>query len=239
MSLFKDHFLQSLHMNILLIEDEKKIAQSIVEGLACKDHKVTAVNSGEAGVDIFKPHKFEILIIDVLLKKMSGLEALQAIRQVCPVIPAIILSAQSTLTNKLTAFQAGANDYIQKPFFIEELAARVNVYDIKNILSQRIIKNGPLQLDLISRKVTWINTSTILSQKEFSLLEHMMREPGEIFTRSQLLEKIWNIGFDTQTNVVDVCIQRLKKKIMRNCNNDSQSPIESIRGVGYKIKNLI
>jgi DNA-binding response OmpR family regulator len=130
----------------------------------------------------------------------------------------------------------GADDYLPKPFFVEELAA-----SIKAVMYSRApiqideIKVGHLSLDVVSHKVTWFEVTSILSQREFNLLAFLMRSPGHIFSRQQILKHVWEINFDPETNVVDVCVRRIKRKLERG-NQKMASPIESVRGVGYRLK---
>jgi two-component system OmpR family response regulator len=150
--------------------------------------------------------------------------------------PVIILSAKADLQDRLTGFDVGADDYLPKPFFVEELAARIKAVMYRRAPTQiDEIKVGHLSLDVVSHKVTWFEVTSILSQREFNLLAFLMRSPGHIFSRQQILKHVWEINFDPETNVVDVCVRRIKRKLERG-NQKMASPIESVRGVGYRLK---
>lgn len=223
-------------MNILLIEDEHRIAEFVTKGLTVAGYDVRHVDNGEAGLLALEEQEPDLVILDVMLPKMNGFEVLKRIRARQQLTPVIILSAKSDLNDRLTGFDVGADDYLPKPFFVEELVARIRV-----LMKRRgadpasCLVYEDLSLDVVRRKAQWHEVSAILSQREFSLLEYLMRSPGQIYSRKQILEHVWEIHFDPQTNVVDVCIQRIKKKLCRG-NNEHDSPIESVRGVGYRLR---
>jgi DNA-binding response OmpR family regulator len=224
-------------MKILLIEDEKKIAEFVCDGLQRAGFEVAMAKSGEEGFKLLISHVYDALLLDVMLPAMSGLDVLEKIREINIAIPVIILSAKSDIQDKLNGFHLGANDYLPKPFYMEELIARIKIHtQTNNTEPERVQAIGPLQLDLISRKASWHAISTVLSQREFALLEYLMRSPGHIYTRKQILQHVWDIHFDPNTNVVEVCIQRIKSKLMRHAPAKSLAPIETIRGVGYRIR---
>jgi DNA-binding response OmpR family regulator len=148
-----------------------------------------------------------------------------------------VLSAKAELSDRLQGFELGADDYVPKPFFLEELAARIKAVTVRAssepVASEVIVDK--LKLDVVNREVMWHDVRSVLSQREFVLLKYLMRSPGQIFSRKQILQNVWNINFDPQTNLVDACIQRIKRKLLRN-SEDIDSPIESVRGIGYRIR---
>jgi DNA-binding response OmpR family regulator len=149
--------------------------------------------------------------------------------------PVIILSAKADLQDRLIGFDVGADDYLPKPFFVEELAARIKAVMHRKAPAQvEEIKVGHLTLDVVSHKVQWFDVTSILSQREFNLLAFLMRSPGNIYSRQQILKHVWEINFDPETNVVDVCVRRIKRKLERG-SQKMASPIESVRGVGYRL----
>jgi DNA-binding response OmpR family regulator len=167
---------------------------------------------------------------------MDGFELLHKARALGIATPFIVLSAKTDLPDRLHGFDLGADDYLAKPFFIEELIAR-----IRSLLARNASNNeettvvAGITLNRLTRKADWQDQSAVLSQREFMLLDYLMRSPGYIFSRKQILHHVWNISFDPQTNVVDVCVQRIRKKLISDKNSKSVFPIESIRGVGYRI----
>jgi DNA-binding response OmpR family regulator len=167
---------------------------------------------------------------------LNGYDVLRQARDQGVKTPVIILSAKVDLQDRLTGFDVGADDYLPKPFFVEELAARIKAVMHRNEPVQvEEIKVGNLSLDVVSHKVTWFDVTSVLSQREFNLLAFLMRSPGHIYSRQQILKHVWEINFDPETNVVDVCVRRIKRKLERG-SQKMPSPIESVRGVGYRLK---
>lgn len=223
-------------MRILLIEDEPKIASFVCQGLRTCGMKVDHIDNGLDGFQAVLQSQHDLVVLDIMLPGLDGFELLQKIRSMGIATPVIVLSAKTDLPDRLQGFDLGADDYLAKPFFIEELIAR-----IRSLLgrsanhNEDIFSVAGITLNRLTRKADWQDQSTVLSQREFMLLDYLMRSPGYIFSRKQILQHVWNINFDPQTNVVDVCVQRIRKKLISDKNNKSVFPIESIRGVGYRI----
>ena len=222
-------------IKVLLIEDELKIADFVSKGLIATGAQVTHVTDGVTGLRVALEDSHDILVLDIMLPAMNGIELMRELRESGNSRPIIILSAKVDLEDRLESFQKGANDYLPKPFYVEELIARIRALTqrISYDSSDEIVYNN-LKLDLVSRRVDWQGNSTILSPREFSLLGYLMRSPGNIFSRQQILKHVWAIDFDPETNVVDVCVLRIKRKLNRK-NGSPTSPIESVRGVGYRL----
>ena len=219
-------------MKILLIEDELKIADFVLQGFSQVGFVTDHFTQGTIGLKAALTGEYDAIVLDLMLPGMDGIEVLRNIRQSGSAIPVIILTAKGDLSDRLIGFEAGANDYLPKPFYVEELITHKGQ-------DNSMLVVGQLSLDRITRRVQWIDHAMVLSQREFTLLEYLMRTPGHIFTRKQILKHVWAIEFDPQTNVVDVCIQRIKKKLTQTSPKSlAQFPIESIRGVGYKIKTI-
>ncbi len=223
---------------ILLVEDENKIADFVIQGLQIEDYEVEHVSDGVAALDNILKNPYDLILLDVMLPGKSGNEVLQSARAAEVKTPIIMLTAKSELSDKLLGFKSGADDYMSKPFFMEELLARC-----KALLSRNTKPNddtttvGELSLDKVTRRVKWRDSSMVLSQREFTLLEYLMRSPGNVYSRQQIMQFVWGIDFNTQTNIVDVCIQRIRRKLVNTEKNDlSEFPIESIRGIGYRIR---
>jgi DNA-binding response OmpR family regulator len=222
---------------ILLVEDEEKIADFLLRSLTKAGFHVDHEIDGHTGLRRVNQTPYDLLLLDLMLPKLNGLDMLTQMRQNGNAIPVIILSAKGDLNDRLKGFENGADDYLPKPFFVEELVAKMKV-----ILARQQVAPTPqalsashLTLDLISRKARWLDTEVVLSQREFSLLHYLMQTPGHIFSRQQILKNVWNIHFDPETNMVDVCIQRIKRKL-NSSENTPAWPIESVRGVGYRVK---
>ena len=224
-------------MKILLVEDEINIAKFVLEGLNANGFHVTHVSDGLTAQEIVASQKFDVLLLDVMLPGIDGLTLLKFFRQSNNRTPVIFLSAKSELSDRLQGFELGADDYVSKPFFLEELAARIKAVTVRasaQPIEHEVIVDQ-LKLDVLTREVIWQDVRAVLSQREFVLLKYLMRSPGQIFSRKQILENVWQINFDPQTNLVDACIQRIKRKLLRNT-EDVDSPIESVRGIGYRIR---
>ena len=223
-------------LKILLIEDEAKIADFVLKGLADAGFAVTHVNDGEQGLQAILQTDHDLVVLDLMLPKLNGYDVLRQAREQGITTPVIILSAKVDLQDRLTGFDVGADDYLPKPFFVEELAASIKAVLHRHApLQVDAIKVGHLSLDVVSHKVTWFEVTSVLSQREFNLLAFLMRSPGNIYSRQQILKHVWEINFDPETNVVDVCVRRIKRKLERG-SQKVPSPIESVRGVGYRLK---
>jgi DNA-binding response OmpR family regulator len=223
-------------LKILLIEDEHKIAEFVIEGLTAAGYTVTHADDGEKGLDALLLGAHDLVILDLMLPKINGFDVLQRARQGGNTTPVIILSAKVDLSDRLMGFDMGAEDYLPKPFFVEELIARIKVALHRHAPEQvREISVSNLMLDVVNHKVQWFDVTAVLSQREFSLLAFLMRSPGHIYSRQQILKHVWEINFDPETNVVDVCVRRIKRKLERGLNS-RLSPIESVRGVGYRLR---
>lgn len=222
---------------ILLVEDESKIAEFVVHGLTKAGYEVEHVADGVSGLKQIFKDAYDLVLLDIMLPKLNGLELLQQLREDGNTTPVIILSAKVDLNDKLVGFEIGADDYLPKPFYVEELIARMKVILARTQAAapKQILTASHLTLDLVSRRAQWFDVNAVLSQREFTLLEFLMQSPGHIFSRQQILKHVWEISFDPETNVVDVCVQRIKRKLSRS-ENDHSSPIESVRGVGYRVK---
>ena len=226
-------------MNILLIEDESRIADFVSHGLQGAGYQVQHAADGEKGLAMVRECTHAVVVLDAMLPKLDGFELLRQMRQDGITTPVIMLSAKVDLPYRLLGFETGADDYLPKPFFMEELVARVKAllsrHSAQSSSDTQVLKIDALHLNLITRKAHWQDVSAALSPREFSLLEYLMQSPGQIFSRKKILAHVWEIDFDPETKVVDVCIQRIKRKLGRK-NQSAPLPIESVRGVGYRIR---
>jgi len=223
-------------MKILLVEDEIRIAEFVVHGLTGAGFEVDHAPDGKQGLQKAREPGYSAIVLDVMLPELDGFAVLKQLRSDGVDTPVIMLSAKVDLPYRLMGFESGADDYLAKPFFIEELVARIKaVHGRRAAPTVQLLQVGHLSLNLVSRNAYWHDVSANLSPREFSVLEYLMQSPGQIFSRKKILAHVWQIDFDPETNVVDVCIQRLKRKLSRGADS-SPAPIESVRGVGYRIR---
>lgn len=222
-------------MHVLFVEDELKIANFVQIGLKEQGFVVDYCDDGDIAYLKAMNNEYDAIVLDIMLPGKDGLFILKHLRREGRNIPVILLTARNELDDRLEGLNLGADDYIAKPFFVEELVARLHAVVRRSIGErQNLLSVGLLTLDRITREVTCEEQIVELTTREFNLLEYLMRSPGRVFTRTQILEHVWGYDFNPNTNVVDVCIQRIRKKIDRI--NDS-SWIESVRGVGYRFRN--
>lgn len=224
-------------MKTLLVEDEKKIADFICAGFREQGFAVDHCADGNEGFDKACKGVYDVIVLDIMLPGRDGLSILTGLRKAGNATPVILLTARNELGDRLAGLNLGADDYLAKPFFVEELVARIHAL-VRRISGERqnLLTVGDLRLNRISREVTWQGQTVDLTGREFNLIEYLMRSPGRVFTRTQILEHVWDYGFDPSTNIVDVCIQRIRKKI--GLAHDGDSPIESVRGIGYRFRKL-
>ncbi len=219
---------------VLLVEDEVRIADFVIPTLSAAGFDVTHVGDGSDGLAAILEGTHDVVVLDVMLPSMDGFEILARVRDAGDPVPVIILSARGELPDRLLGFKAGADDYLPKPFFVEELIARIRAILARKAGTQSdSVSIGGLSINKISRQANWNDTVAQLSQREFSLLEYLMRAPDHIFSRKQILKHVWGISFNPETNIVDVCIQRIRRKLNRQNGGNGSFPIETIRGVGY------
>ena len=218
-------------MRILVIEDEPRILDFLRLGLEAEGFVVDAADDGAAGLRRALDGSYELVILDLLLPRLDGLRVLSELRQARADVPVLILSARSDLPTKLRGFDLGANDDLAKPFSFDELVARVRVHLRRGVGSTggSRIRAGALQLDLARRQALVDDRTVDLSDREFRLLYHLVCHPGEVVSRERLLSEVWGYSFDPGSNVVDVCVRRLRKKL------GSTEAIETVRNAGYRV----
>lgn len=219
-------------MRILIIEDEPGIAHFLKEGLLEESFAVDVANDGPSGLELATVNdgEYDLILLDWMLPGMSGIEVVRQLRKIGSHVPVIFLTARDTVQDTVFALEMGANDFIKKPFSFEELLARVRVQlRGKQSESSKIVHRN-LVMDLNTHQVFVDNQDVSLTQKEFALLEFLLRNKGKVCTRSRIIEHVWDIHFDYNTSVIDVYINALRKKIDVNANANL---ITTIRGVGY------
>jgi two-component system, OmpR family, copper resistance phosphate regulon response regulator CusR len=221
-------------MRILVIEDEVKIAQFIKRGLKEEGYAVDVANDGEEGHFLLSSNDYDAIILDLMMPKLDGLTLCRELRKEGNQTPIIMLTAKDTVKDKVKGLDSGADDYLPKPFAFEELLARVRVLlRKKDNRVQTQLKVEDLSLDLLTHKVTRAEREIDLTVKEYALLEYLMRNAGNIVTRTMISEHVWDINFDTFTNVIDVYINYLRNKIDSGF---TDKMIHTVRGKGYLLK---
>ncbi|MBA2750590.1 MAG: response regulator transcription factor [Tatlockia sp.] len=221
-------------MHILFVEDEAKIANFVNAGLREYGFVVDYCDNGDEGYSRALYNEYDALVLDIMVPGKDGLAILKSLRREKRNVPVILLTARNELDDRLEGLNLGADDYIAKPFFVEELVARIHAVVRRSIGDrQNILSAGSIKLDCIKREVTGDRQVVELTSREFNLLEYLMRSPGRVFTRTQILEHVWGYDFNPTTNVVDVCVQRIRKKL----DPIGGAPwLESVRGVGYRFR---
>jgi two-component system, OmpR family, copper resistance phosphate regulon response regulator CusR len=224
-------------MRILLVEDEKSIAHFIKDGLEEEGFAVDVADNGKTGLQMALDNlaEYDLLLLDWMLPGMSGIEICRSIRKQHPQIPIIFLTAKDTVDDAVFALETGANDFIRKPFSFEEMLARIRVLLRSKSGEQTVFRYKNIELNLDTHRVTKNGDPVELTQKEFSLLEYLLRNKGNVCRRTRIIEKVWDINFDHSTAVIDVYINFLRKKL--GDPGAEESFITTIRGIGYRIEN--
>jgi len=221
-------------MRILVIEDEQKVANFIKRGLKEEGYSVDVAYDGEEGYLLAKDNEYDVIILDIMLPKMDGITLCKKLRAEKIFTPILMLTAKDSVKDKVVGLDSGANDYLTKPFSFEELLARIRVLLRKDqTATPTKLKVDDLVLDLLTHKVSRAGREIPLTNKEYALLEYLMRNAGSIVTRTMISEHVWDINFDTFTNVIDVYVNYLRNKIDKGY---KKKLIHTIRGRGYMIK---
>jgi DNA-binding response OmpR family regulator len=220
-------------MNILIIEDEPKVASFLKQGLEEQGYTVEVVFDGQMGKKYATRNSYDLILMDIVIPYINGLELCKQIKEVKPFVPILMLTALGTTEDKVTGFDAGADDYLVKPFEFLELLARIKVLTKRATgitETSNKLKVVDLELDLDKKVAVRQNRTIGLTAKEFALLEYFMRNKGRVLSRADIAEKVWDITFDTGTNIVDVYVNILRKKIDRDFN---EKLIHTRIGMGY------
>jgi heavy metal response regulator len=221
-------------MNILVVEDEKKIAHFIKNGLKEEGYVVDVCYDGEIGLEHAQTNDYDLLVVDLMLPKIDGLTLCKTFRKQNTTTPILILTARNSIQDKVTGLDSGANDYLTKPFAFEEFLARIRALlrGKTNAVSNKLTY-ADINMDLITHKVTRGTKDIILTTKEFSLLEYLLRNAESVVTRTMISEHVWGVDFETFTNSIDVYINYLRNKIDHGFN---KKLIHTLRGRGYILK---
>ncbi len=221
-------------MHILVIEDEAKVASFIRRGLEAEHYSVDIASDGEAGLIQVFDQDYDLIILDVMLPKRDGLSILQELRTHKLQVPVLMLTARDTVADKVEGLDHGADDYLTKPFAFEELLARIRALLRRGSQTQAaVLTLADLRLDPVSREITRAGKRIELTAKEFALLEFFLHQPGRVLSRVVIAQHVWGVDFDTFTNVIDVYVNYVRKKIDADF---SSKLIHTVRGVGYVLK---
>lgn len=221
-------------MRILLVEDEERLASFIRKGLVAEGYEVEIGYDGRTGLSLFRHASFDVVILDVNLPQINGFEVCRLIRSQEENIPVLMLTAFDSIEDKAEGFNAGADDYLAKPFEFQELLMRIRALTRRhNPRQAKVLRLADLELDLGAKSVTRAGLRLDLTTREYSLLEYMMLNKGRVISRVDISEKVWNIKFDTATNVIDVYISYLRKKIDKDF---SPKLLHTIVGMGYVLR---
>ena len=221
-------------MRVLFVEDDLKIADFVEKGLLENGLTIELCHDGASGFKRAQEGEWDVILLDIMLPEMDGLSILRSLRELDIRVPVILLTAKGDVSDRIEGLNLGADDYLPKPFFVDELVARIHAVARRvNDDSGYHLKHGDLEIDRLNRTVQVGDESVDFTRREYDLLEMLMRSPGKVYSRQQILERVWGYNFDPQTNVVDVYIRRVRKKIDRE---GASTLIETLRGVGYRFR---
>ena len=220
-------------MRILLAEDEKKVADIIVRGLKAERYAVDVFHDGQSAWEAADAFDYDLIILDLILPTLNGTEILQKIRRQNQMVPILILTARDGMADKIRHFESGTDDYLTKPFAFAELLLRIKALLRRGPLNRSsVLRVGDLEIDRLSQNVKRAGERIDLTAKEYSLLEYLATNPGRVFSRTMIIEHVWDQSFEGLTNIVDVYVRHLREKL------DDASPIKlihTVRGVGYRL----
>jgi DNA-binding response OmpR family regulator len=217
---------------ILVAEDDVRISAFLEKGLRSAGFTPTTVRDGQAALDLAESGEFDLLVLDIGLPVLDGFEVLQRLRRRPDRLPVVILTARDSVADTVAGLEGGADDYLAKPFRFEELVARIRARlrdDRSGAEEESVLRRGDLTLDLRTRRAQVDGRSVDLSAREFALAEVFLRHPGHVLSREQLLSRVWGYDFDPGSNVVDVYVRYLRRKL-------GTEAIETVRGMGYRLR---
>ena len=222
-------------MRLLLIEDDEVVARFVQNGLREAGHTVLIAHDGLEGLDLALNEQFDVAIVDLMLPSLDGLALIERMRQQRVKAPVIILSAKRTLDDRIAGLRTGGDDYLTKPFSFSELLARIEALfrRVNQVDTSSTLCFADLELDLLSRRVTRNGQKIDLQPKEFTLLEYLIRNAGNVVSRTMIMERVWNYNFDPCTNVVEARISKLREKVDKHF---ATPLIHTVRGAGYVLK---
>ena len=224
----------SNNVRLLLIEDEHKVAAFVKRGLVAERYAVDVCHDGVQGLEFAGSFNYDLIILDLMLPGLDGTTVLKRIRSSDTKVPVLVLTARDAVQDKVSNFEAGADDYLTKPFAFAELQVRVKALLRRGPISRSsTVRVADLELDRLSQQVKRAGKRVDLTAKEYSLLEYLMSNPGRVLSRNMIIEHVWDESFDGLTNVVDVYIRHLRKKVD---DGHGTKLIHTVRGVGYAVR---
>jgi two-component system copper resistance phosphate regulon response regulator CusR len=220
-------------MRLLLIEDEKKVAEFVTRGLKAERFAVDVAHDGQSGLDMATVCDYDLIVLDLMLPVLSGAEVLKRIRRKNSSVPVLILTARDAMAEKVENFEAGADDYLTKPFAFAELVVRIKALLRRGPVNRAsVLRVADLELDRLTQQVKRAGKRIDLTSKEYSLLEYLLANAGRVLSRTMIIEHVWDESFEGLTNIVDVYVRHLRSKV------DDLHPdklIRTVRGVGYTL----
>jgi two-component system OmpR family response regulator len=217
-------------MKVLVVEDNKKLARFLQKAFEEEGYSVDVIEDGSEALEKIPNSSYDLIILDWMLPGTDGVTVCRTLRSNGVVTPVLILTARAEVTERITGLDAGADDYLSKPFDLGELLARVRALGRRGSTGEAVLKVGPLVLDRLERHATLNGQPIDLTPREFTLIAYLARESGRVVPRSELLRKVWETTYDPGSNVVDAHIKKLREKL-----NEHSTLIETVRGVGYRI----
>ena len=220
-------------MRILLVEDEEKVSRFIVRGLTAESFAVDTAPDGLAGFELATTYNYDLIVLDLMLPGLNGTEVLRRIRNADHRVPILMLTARDAVADKVEHLEAGADDYLTKPFAFAELMARIKALLRRGSVDRpSVLRVADLEVDRLSQQVRRANRRVELTAKEYALLEYLMANAGRVLSRTMIIDHVWDQSFDGATNIVDVYVRHLRTKVDEGHN---KKLIRTVRGVGYKI----
>ncbi|MEK6407345.1 MAG: response regulator transcription factor [Acidobacteriota bacterium] len=220
-------------MRILLVEDEEKVSRFIVRGLTAERFAVDAAADGSRGLELATTYNYDLIVLDLMLPGLSGTEVLHQIRRTDHRVPILMLTARDAVADKVEHLEAGADDYLTKPFAFAELMARVKALLRRGSVERpNVLRVGDLEVDRLSQQVRRAGQRLELTAKEYALLEYLAANAGRVLSRTMIIDHVWDQSFDGATNIVDVYVRHLRAKVD---DGHAYKLIRTVRGVGYKI----
>ena len=221
-------------MHILVVEDDRPLARILRKSIESSGHTVDIVGDGDEALRVARTRAHDALVLDLQLPRLSGIEVCRRLRDDGNAVPIIMLTARGTVADRIEGLDVGADDYLPTPFSLAELQARLRALHRRGKVEPELLRSGSLELDTTARELRVNGTSVELTGTELALLEYLMRNPGVVLSRDQLREQVWGDGFEPASNVVDIYVHYVRRKLKRA--GADQDPIRTVRGLGYSFR---
>ena len=221
-------------MHILVVEDDRPLARILRKSIESSGHTVDIVGDGDEALRVARTRAHDAPVLDLQLPRLSGIEVCRRLRDDGNAVPIIMLTARGTVADRIEGLDVGADDYLPKPFSLAELQARLRALHRRGKVEPELLRSGSLELDTTARELRVNGTSVELTGTELALLEYLMRNPGVVLSRDQLREQVWGDGFEPASNVVDIYVHYVRRKLKRA--GADHDPIRTVRGLGYSFR---